>query len=60
MAAAPELLPYKQIREDLFRPLSRASRLYIAVTIAAFLMGLAGLVAWGYQLHRDDGEVVQQ
>jgi len=55
MAAAPELLPYKQIREDLFRPLSRVSGRYVVVTIVAFLVGLAGLVAWGYQIRRGMG-----
>jgi Ni/Fe-hydrogenase subunit HybB-like protein len=50
MATAPELLPYGRIRDDLFRPLSGVSRNYILATIAAFIVGAAGLVAWGYQL----------
>ena len=50
MAAAPELLPYEQIRKDLFRPLSGVSRNYLLATLCAFVVGAAGLVAWGYQL----------
>ena len=55
MATAPELLPYHQIREDLFRPLSRVSRRYLFVTLIAFIVGTAGLVAWGFQLRRGMG-----
>jgi Ni/Fe-hydrogenase subunit HybB-like protein len=55
MATAPELLPYKQIREDLFRPLSGVSRRYVVATCLAFIVGATGLVAWGYQLRRGMG-----
>jgi molybdopterin-containing oxidoreductase family membrane subunit len=55
MAAAPELLPYQRIREDLFRPLSRVSRNYIVATLCAFVVGAGGLVAWAYQLRRGMG-----
>jgi len=55
MVPAPELLPYARIREDLFRPLSGISRRYAAATVVAFLIGAAGLVAWGYQLRRGMG-----
>jgi Ni/Fe-hydrogenase subunit HybB-like protein len=55
MATAPELLPYRQIREDLFRPLSGASRNYLLVASVAFVVVLTGLVAWGYQLRRGMG-----
>lgn len=55
MATTPELLPYHQIREDLFRPLSRVSRRYMLVTLVAFIVGAAGLVAWGFQLRRGMG-----
>ncbi len=55
MATAPELLPYDQIRADLFRPLSGVSRRYLWATLAAFLVGAAGLVAWSYQLRRGMG-----
>src|SRR5438105_5871901 len=55
MATAPELLPYKQIREDLFRPLSGVSRTYMLATFCAFVVGAAGLVAWGFQLGRGMG-----
>src|SRR5689334_25399757 len=50
MATAPELLPYRRIRDDLFRPLSRVSRNYVLATVCAFVVGAAGLVAWAYQL----------
>ncbi len=55
MATAPELLPYHQIREDLFRPLSRVSGRYLLATLAAFVVGMAGLVAWSFQLRRGMG-----
>src|SRR6516164_3868547 len=55
MASAPELLPYERIREDLFRPLSRVSPRYVLATICAFVVGAAGLAAWGYQLRRGMG-----
>src|SRR5215468_2211999 len=55
MAAAPELVPYQRIREDLFRPLSRVSRSYMLATLCAFIVGAAGLAAWGYQLRRGMG-----
>ncbi|HUD98524.1 MAG TPA: NrfD/PsrC family molybdoenzyme membrane anchor subunit [Bryobacteraceae bacterium] len=55
MSPAPELLPYRQIREDLFRPLSRVSRQYVFATVIAFLVGAAGLAAWGLQLHSGMG-----
>src|SRR5215471_3169575 len=55
MATAPELLPYGRLREDLFRPLSGVSGKYILATIIAFIVGAAGLVAWGFQLYRGMG-----
>jgi len=55
MASAPELLPYQRIREDLFRPLSGVSRRYAVAAALAFIVGAAGLVAWGYQLRRGMG-----
>jgi Ni/Fe-hydrogenase subunit HybB-like protein len=55
MAAAPELLTYNRIREDLFRPLSRVSRRYMLATLVAFIVGAAGLIAWGFQLRRGMG-----
>ncbi len=55
MATAPDLLPYDRIRADLFRPLSRVSRRYMLATLIFFLVGAAGLVAWGFQLRRGMG-----
>lgn len=50
MSTAPEFLPYQRIREDLFRPLSRVSGRYMVATAIAFVVGAAGLAAWGLQL----------
>ena len=50
MVIAPGPPSYHQIREDLFRPLSRVSRRYMLVTIIAFIVGALGLVAWTFQL----------
>ena len=55
MATAPELLPYKRIREDLFRPLSGISRRYAAAALVEFVIGATGLLAWSYQLRRGMG-----
>jgi len=55
MATAPDLLPYDRIRADLFRPLSRVSGRYLVATVIFFLVGAAGLVAWGFQLRRGMG-----
>jgi Ni/Fe-hydrogenase subunit HybB-like protein len=55
MATAPELLPYSRIRQDLLRPLEGISRHYLLATLAALTVGGAGLLAWGYQLHRGMG-----
>src|SRR5215467_7295570 len=55
MVPAPELLPYKKIREDLFRPLSGASPRYLLTTAVAFAIGATGLAAWGLQLRRGMG-----
>ena len=55
MATTPELLPYSRIREDLFRPLSGVSRAYVLTTAVAFVVGAAGLAAWGYQLRSGMG-----
>jgi molybdopterin-containing oxidoreductase family membrane subunit len=50
MAAAPELLPYGQIREDLFRPLSGASKRYTLAVLAALVVVIFGAFAWFVQL----------
>src|ERR1700757_954719 len=51
----PELLPYRQIREDLFRPLSRASGTYVLTALAALAVVLTGLFAWSQQLRTGMG-----
>jgi Ni/Fe-hydrogenase subunit HybB-like protein len=55
MSPAPELLPYHQIRQDLFRPLSRVSGRYVLATVIAFFVGAGGLAAWGLQIHSGMG-----
>src|SRR6516225_4916443 len=51
MAAAPELLPYGQIREDLFRPLgNRVGKRYMFTLLAAFGVVVFGAFAWFVQL----------
>ncbi|MEO8098259.1 MAG: NrfD/PsrC family molybdoenzyme membrane anchor subunit [Acidobacteriota bacterium] len=50
MATAPELLPYGQIREDLFRPLGGVSRRYVLTLVAAMSVVLLGAFAWFTQL----------
>lgn len=52
---APELLPYSRIREDLFRPLSGASRSYIVTIVVALAVVLTGAVAWAVQLRNGMG-----
>ncbi len=51
MTPAPELLPYGQIREDLFRPLSGVSRRYLLTVAAALAVAITGAIAWSVQLH---------
>lgn len=50
MAEHPDLLSYGIIREDLFRPLSRAGSKWWFTATVCFLLVLAGLAAWGVQL----------
>jgi molybdopterin-containing oxidoreductase family membrane subunit len=51
----PQILPYDEVRNDLWRPLKSASRSYLVTLLAAFVIGLSGLIAWGYQIHRGLG-----
>lgn len=55
MAAAPEIIPYSQVRHDLWRPLSGASRRYLAIVSLLSAITLWGLFCWGYQLHEGIG-----
>lgn len=55
MAAAPEVIPYHEVRTDLWRPLSGASRPYIIVLLLLSAIVVWGLISWGYQLHRGIG-----
>jgi len=55
VAAAPEIIPYSQVRHDLWRPLSGASRRYLAIVSLLSAITLWGLFCWGYQLYEGIG-----
>lgn len=55
MATAQQVIPYDEVRNDLWRPLSGVSRRYLVVLVCAMVVGLSGLIAWGYQIHRGLG-----
>jgi Ni/Fe-hydrogenase subunit HybB-like protein len=55
LAAAPEIIPFYEVRSDLWRPLSGASRRYVLILLFFSAVVLWGLIAWGYQLHRGIG-----
>ncbi len=55
MAAAPEIIPYEEVRHDLWRPLSGASRKYVTVLSLLSAVVLWGAFCWGYQLYRGIG-----
>lgn len=55
MAAAPETIPYPEVRRDLWRPLEGAGRGYLLVVSLLSLVALWGLCCWGYQLREGIG-----
>jgi Ni/Fe-hydrogenase subunit HybB-like protein len=55
VAASPEIIPYKEVRQDLWRPLLGASRPYVIVLVLLSAVVLWGLVSWGYQLRTGIG-----
>ena len=55
MAAVPKVIPYSQVRHDLWRPLAGVSRRYVAVVSLLLAITLWGLFCWGYQLHQGIG-----
>lgn len=55
MAAAPETIPYSEVRQDLWRPLSGASPRYLTVVFCLLAVSLWGIGCWGYQLHEGIG-----
>jgi Ni/Fe-hydrogenase subunit HybB-like protein len=55
VATAQQVIPYDEVRNDLWRPLSGVSRRYLVVLVCAMVVGLSGLIAWGYQIHRGLG-----
>lgn len=55
MAATPEIIPYSEVRHDLWRPLYGASPLYLTVVFCLLAVALWGMFCWGYQLHEGIG-----
>ena len=55
MAAAPEIIPYQDVRKDLWRPLFGVSRRYVTAVLLLSSVVLWGLFCWGYQLNRGIG-----
>jgi Ni/Fe-hydrogenase subunit HybB-like protein len=48
-------IPYHQVRDDLWRPLSGASKRYTLTLAVLSLVTLWGVIAWGYQSHMGIG-----
>ncbi len=48
---AHAIIPYHQVRNDLWRPLAGASKRYTLTLALLSAVALWGLVAWGYQIH---------
>jgi Ni/Fe-hydrogenase subunit HybB-like protein len=55
VATIPEIIPYHEVRDDLWRPLLGVSRRYVFVVTMLSAVTLWGLICWGYQLHRGIG-----
>ncbi len=55
MAAVSEPILHREVRADLWRPLSGASSRYLTVLALLAAIALWGLFAWSYQLHRGIG-----
>jgi molybdopterin-containing oxidoreductase family membrane subunit len=57
METAVQELPDTQLREDLWRPLRAPGRAWTLWTLSSALVVVAGLIAWGYQIHTGIGVV---
>ncbi len=55
MATLPEVIPYTEVRDDLWRPLKGASRRYVVSLTVLSAVALWGLAAWGYQIVKGIG-----
>lgn len=55
MATIPEVIPYNEVRQDLWRPLFGISRRYWIVLLSLAAVTFWGLSCWGYQLHEGIG-----
>lgn len=48
---AQVIIPYHQVRNDLWRPLAGTSKRYTLTLALLSAVALWGLIAWGYQIH---------
>jgi len=56
VAAAPEvIIPYHEVRDDLWRPLGPASNRYWIALSIAFAVAAWGILCWGYQIYAGIG-----
>ncbi len=55
MAAAPEIIPYPEVRRDLWSPLAKAGPRYLIVLSVLLTLVAWGGFCWGYQLHKGIG-----
>ena len=55
MATLPEIIPYTEVRDDLWRSLAGVSRRYVVSLSVLSAVALWGLAAWGYQIVKGIG-----
>ena len=55
MPTQPEIIPYQEVRDDLWRPLSGVSKSYVVTLSVLSAIALWGLVAWSYQIYKGIG-----
>jgi len=51
----PPVIPYHQVRDDLWRPLAGVSKRYVLTLSFLVAVALWGMIAWGYQIHEGIG-----
>jgi Ni/Fe-hydrogenase subunit HybB-like protein len=55
LATPPDIISHDDVRADLWRPLSGASKRYVIVLRVLSAVTLWGLYAWGYQIYKGIG-----
>jgi len=55
VSAGRQVISYDEVRRDLWRPLSGASRRYISLVAVLSAIALWGAICWAYQLYRGIG-----